>query len=137
MEKHHDEPTETQFREQESHAARLSWWCTKYDVAPDTLNKLLPSGHGPEVFTIGRRRFVLRERWHERLDRLSRTGGIRVKDVTPQPAPLQRRNLRGRPRKAGTLEAKAALHEWVWRRLQPPLGKCVPAQRRPLSRLRR
>jgi len=93
------EPAEIQFRE-EPHAARLSWWCERYGVAPDTVNKLLPTGHGPEVFTIGRRRFVLRERWHQWLERLSRTGGVHVKDVVPQPGPVQRRDLRGRPRTA-------------------------------------
>ena len=86
---------------EEPYAARLTWWCHRYGVAPDTLNKLLPSGHGPEFFTIGRRRFCLRSVWHEWLDSLSKSGGIRVKDVVaPQPVPLQHRNLRGRPRKA-------------------------------------
>jgi hypothetical protein len=98
MDKHRD-PAEPQFSE-EPHAARLSWWCDRYGVAPDTLNKLLPSGHGPAVFVIGRRRFCLRSVWHEWLERLSKTGGVYVKDVVPPPAPLQRVNLRGRPRKA-------------------------------------
>jgi len=95
----HREPAEAQLSE-EPHAARLSWWCARYGVAPDTLNKILGSGHGPEIFTIGRRRFVLRSVWHEWLDRLSKSGGIRVKDAMPHPGPVERRDLRGRPRKA-------------------------------------
>lgn len=68
--------------------------------AIDTLNKLLSTGRGPEVFTIGRRRFCLRSAWHDWLDRLARTGGVRVttgQDAAPRPI---HRNLRGRPRKS-------------------------------------